>query len=170
MIDKVLNILADELNAYCNEKLQIQENIVVLSNITNPDGSVSPGIDNKIVFTLVSINEDIEFRNIPPGNTPKSTLANLSLSVLFSACFGSNNYNEGLRYISVVMDFFRQKSIFIPANTTGMDTSIEKIAVQLLPMTKEDQYQLWSTLRTSYLPSVVYQIQAQIPQSIHPQI
>ena len=54
MIDAALSHLAFQLNQQFKNNFRIIEDVVVVSNLLELDGSVAPGANNKLVLTLVN--------------------------------------------------------------------------------------------------------------------
>ena len=58
MIDSALFSIVNELNSSLNLKFNLNENRVVASNLLNLDGSLSIKDENRIVVSLVNIEEE----------------------------------------------------------------------------------------------------------------
>jgi len=159
MINEVLNTLQTELNVYFRTKLNPVEDKVIVSAIINQDGTIAINGENKIVMTLVNVNEAMQLKNTPPSGINTRPPANVDLTILLSGYFAPGNYTEALRFISLVMDFFHEKNVFTATNTPHLNACIEKITAQLMTMTTEELYHLWATLGAKYMPSVVYKLQ-----------
>ena len=58
MIDSAIFSIVDELNDSLNIKFRLNENRVVASNLMNLDGSLSLKDENRIVVSLVNLEEE----------------------------------------------------------------------------------------------------------------
>jgi hypothetical protein len=131
MIFEAISAIADDLNAFFNNKYKTTEDLVVVSGIINNDGTVAIQGGNRIVITLINIEKESNVAGI--GYSPAVTTdlsVNTDVLILFSAYFANNNYQESLRYISLVIDYFRSKSVFNIENTPKLDSSINKLVLR----------------------------------------
>ena len=163
MIYEALSCLAEEINEYFRIRLKISEDKVVLSAIVNQDGTVAIQGENKILITLVNIErESIGKSNSGiPGSSVlinKSSALTINLYVLFSAYFSNGNYPEALRFISFIIAYFQQNSVFTRMNTPRLDADIEKLVFELAPISPEQLNNIWGSLGAKYMPSVVYKV------------
>ncbi len=81
MIDLVVKVVASELNEFFRLKFGIKEDRVIISNLVNQDGSSSVKDENRIILSLVLIQEEKTIGNIPQG---VSKPVYLNLYLLFS--------------------------------------------------------------------------------------
>ncbi len=163
MINKALSGITQDLNEYLKKQLSLQEDKAILSSIVNQDGSVANHTQNKLVITLVNIEEDRVSKNMPPINpaiNPHLSI-NMNLNMLVSANFGSDNYPESLSFLSQAISFFQDKPIFTRQNTPALDTSIEKMVMELQPTTYENMNNIWRMLGAHYMPCVLYKLRIQ---------
>jgi hypothetical protein len=163
MIYEALSCLADEINEYFRIRLKINEDKVVLSAIVNQDGTIAIQGENKILITLVNIEkESIGKSNSGiPGSSVlinKSSALTINLYVLFSAYFSNGNYPEALRFISFIIAYFQQNSVFTRVNTPRLDIDIEKMVFELATVSPEQVNNIWGALGAKYMPSVVYKV------------
>lgn len=86
----------------------------------------------------------------------------LTLFILIVADFST--YTDGLIYLSDVIGFFQSKNVFTGQTTPSLDSSIEKMIVDLYSLNFETQNHLWGVLGARYMPSVVYKVQTLIIQ------
>ena len=152
MIDSAIFAIVEELNSSLNIKFRLNENRVVASNLLNLDGSLSLKDENRIVVSLVNLEE--EKTATPNGfGVPvngQNHPVHLNLYVLFYSLFNEKLYEESLKFIS--------KKVFTPNNTTGLDNKIEKILVEISNMTFHEQSNVLSVLGAKYAPCVLYKM------------
>lgn len=164
MINVVLNVLKDKLNEYFINVVDNVEGNIVEFIVAKSNDPISFR-DDKVTPFLINISEDRKFRNpdqysgiIKDGiRTQMNPEIRIELLVLFVSKF--ENYDQGLRFLSHVIKFFQANRIFNPLNTPQLsDENIEKLIVELISIPLEEQNQVWHSLSTSYLPSVLYKI------------
>ena len=162
MIDEALTCITEEINEFFRSKLKINEEKIILSGIVEQDGSVAIQGENKVIVTLVNIEKEPSVKGIPGAGSRamanSSTPLSINLYVLFSCYFSSANYPEALRFLSFVIAFLQDKSVFSQSNTPRLDESIEKLTFELESVGSEKMNNIWSTLGAKYMPSVVYKV------------
>ena len=163
MIYEALSCLTEEINQYFRIRLKVSEDKVVLSAILNQDGTIAIQGENKILVTLVNIEkESIGKSNSGiPGSSMlinKSSALTINLYVLFSAYFSNGNYPEALRFISFIIAYFQQNSVFTRLNTPRLDVDIEKLVFEMASISPEQLNNIWGSLGAKYMPSVVYKV------------
>lgn len=157
MIYSVLNTVADKLNFYLKNRFSLAEDKVLLSNIVNQDGSLAITEGDKVVITLVNIQEEtVSSRMNKMDNVYRPI--NLNLYVLFSAYFTENNYPEALKFLSAVISFFQANCVFNHANTPDLSVNVEKLSFDIVNQDLQNQSHMWGTLGGKYMPSIIYKI------------
>lgn len=160
MIYEALTCLADELNDYFKSKHKINEDKVVLSALVNQDGTIAIQGENKIVLTMINMEKETA-RSM--GQKSMSALQgepplNLNIYLLFSAYFTGNNYPEALRFLSFILAYFNNKSVFTTSNTPALHSRIEKLTFEIVDLNPDALSNMWSTIGAKYLPSVLYKV------------
>ena len=163
MIDAALTYVRDILNEHFRNEFSVSENKVVLSNIIKNNGEVAPNLDGKIVFFLISLNEEPALRNsmnrsaaIENGNTAvKPSALNLNLQVLFCSNFDSKVYIEGLSYLTSLVKFFKTNKI-IPIDLNNRKPG--KLSFEMCNLSYDELSHLWSAIGSKLLPSVIYKV------------
>lgn len=165
MISAAIGHLAFQLNQQFKNNFQLVEDVVVVSNLVELDGSVAPNASNKLVLTLVNIEKDtLPFRtNAGARGRDERLLQNstplfVNLYLMMSANFGAGNYAEALKYISHGIAFFQQRPMFDQHNSPGLDERIERLALDIENLPIADLNNLWSLLGGRYLPSMYYKV------------
>jgi hypothetical protein len=167
MINEVFGLLRDQLNAFLQVRSGVHPGDSVDSKvdfIESTEGTVFPA--NKISMLLVNIEEGNALR--PPdlyaaistdGTRRKvQPEIRLDLYVLFVAGFTKDTYKEGLRNLSLVIQYFQNHRVLDHQNTPGLSESIEQLMLELVTMPLSQQNEIWSALRTAYHPSVLYRV------------
>lgn len=162
MIFEALNCIVEEMNDYFKAKLKINENKAVLSGILNQDGSVAVNGENKLIFTLINIENDKNAKGSLPGagrsfsNNGNSQVFNIN--VLITAYFAGNNYEEALRFIAYAIAFLQDKNVFTPQNSPKMEAAIDKLILEIDNLSLDQMSNLWSSIGAKYMPSIVYKV------------
>ena len=165
MIDSAINHIASELNQYLKRGFDQSEDLVVVSNILEQDGTLSTRVDNKIVVSLVNIEKDsVPFRRESPvsGATQRAVVSAqpvyFNLYLMFASCFSSSNYKEGLKLISNTIGFFQEQPVLDRNNTPALDKKIDKLILEIENLSMHDLSNLWGVLSGKYLPSIMYKV------------
>jgi hypothetical protein len=66
--------------------------------------------------------------------------------------------------VSYVIQFFQAKNVFTPENTTELDPRVQKLIIELHPMSFEQQNYLWGMVGGKYLPSALYKFRLLVIQ------
>lgn len=165
MINAAISHLASQLNQQLRNNFQLIEDMVVVSNLIELDGSVATGASNKLVLTLVNIEKDtLPHRTASTTRGRDERLVQTSaplfvnIYVMLSANFGAGNYTEALKYISHAIAFFQQRSMFDQVGSPGLDERIERLVLDIENLPIAELNNLWSLLGGRYLPSMYYKV------------
>lgn len=150
MIDTILSCITKDLNDHLKNTFHIQEDLVVLSGLVNPDGTVAVPGENKIVVTLINLLDQ-------KGIVSKSYYSE-EIFIMVSASFSAANYLQSLKSLSLTIDYLKKKSEFNQTNTPSLDASIKKIVLYRFETSFEQLQSIWQILGANYQPSVVYKI------------
>ena len=146
----------------------------MLSDLVNQQGELVINLNDgqskrdNIIVTLINVEEEtigkaqlFHIRNPDRSIEHTNPEIKLNLYVLFSA-FSSmtaeERYSNCLNLISYVVRFFQSKSVFNHQNAPNLSQSIEKLVVELVSPTFEQQNYLWGALGAKYMPSVLYKV------------
>lgn len=166
MIHQALELLRSEAEVYLKAlpELNAGNSFIELSNLAKDDGAISIA-NNHLGLTLINVEEERIGRDVVPHKShPDKSISHrnpdlrLNLYLLVAAHFGT--YKTALEYLSGVIRFFQQKSVFTPQNSPGMPLPLGKLVVELYPMSFEALNNLWAYLGGKYQPSVVYKVRA----------
>ncbi len=160
MIDSAIFSIVEELNDSLNVKFRLNENRVVASNLINLDGSLSIKDENRIVVSLVNLEE--EKVATPNGFGVPSTGLNhptyINMYVLFYSLFNEKLYEESLKFLSSIIGFFQAKKVFTPNNTPGLNHKIDKVLVNIHNITFHEQSNILSSLGAKYAPCILFKM------------
>jgi len=166
MIDQAVQFIERELNAYFRFRLETIEDKAVASAIVNQDGSPAIKEENKVIISLVDLQEESVLKNtgiqhsLRNGGFIKSPLpVHLNLYLMFSSMFSNSNYNEALRYLSETIMYFQARPLFDRTNYPALqNTSIDRLAFEMHHFDYQARNNLWSTIGAKYIPSVIYKV------------
>lgn len=165
MIHQVFEAMTADINRFLKSKHDITEDKVVASSIMNADGSIAIQEPDKVIMTLANIETDRMQSNIgnykktPKGFVKEKPAINVNMTVVFSAYFSSENYLEGLKFISSIIAYFQSNSgNFTPKNMPALSTITDRITAELISLDARDLNNLWGPLGSKYMPSVIYKV------------
>ena len=165
MIEHALTISAREVNQFLRLRYDLNEDKVLSGSLISQDGSVSIQDENKVILTLVDIEQETTLKNgsryheTTNGTTYKSPDLHLNLFILLSAYFNPLNYTEALKYLSAVISFFHAKPVFNTSNSPELiGTGIDKLVFEIFHQDSNGKNNLWSTLGAKYMPSIQYKV------------
>lgn len=168
MIYQALEIIKDQVSSYLETQLGTA-NLVVLENIAKLDEPGFNAITDKVVLSLINMEEESTLKNRPTSFVKnnetqyKNQAIHLNLYVLFSV--NRTGYDNSLNALSTVIEFFQSKKIFTQANTVLnpatpalADVTQFKLTVDLYTPTFEQQNYIWGTLGGKSIPNAMYKI------------
>ncbi|MCF6324572.1 MAG: DUF4255 domain-containing protein [Gammaproteobacteria bacterium] len=165
MIDAAIGHIASELNQHIRRTYSLSEDMVVVSNLLEQDGSVSVHVNNKLVIFLVNIEKDTVPQQPahmarPDGgrSVVSSAPLYLNLYVMVAGNFSGSNYTEGLKFISTAISFFQRQPMLDQQNTPALDKRIERLMLDIENQGMHNLSGLWGMLSGKYLPSVLYKM------------
>jgi len=159
MIHVVLSAVVSSLNEFIRNELNLQEDVVILTNAVDLSGNLNSQIDNKLCVFLQNLDEERVIRNggyqsYAGSNPPK----HFNLHVMFVANFPDPNYLEALRYISLVLEFFQGTQVFSKFNLPTLSANVEKLSVEFVNFTFDELNSVWNVIGLKYMPSASYKI------------
>ncbi len=154
MLHQVLPLIVSELNAFLQKTTSTTEDIALLSDLVDQSGSQAFVGENKVVCTLISLEQERNImKALPTDRVSLNAPVNFNVNVLFS-CHFSGNYTEALRLLSLVIAFFQGKQVFTTANTPGMPEETPKVSLEFVETDLTAQGQMWGALGARLVPSV----------------
>lgn len=168
MIDKTLDFIRAQLNAYLQAKLSLlsTEDAIVLSNVsqlneTQPNSSGEGADPQNAFISLINIEEDRIskspenfVRALDGSIIYKNPKIFLNLYILFAA--NLSTYTESLKRVSFIIQFFQYQNVFTPLNSPSIPEGIDELILDMITLSYQDLNNLWGILGSRYLPSVMY--------------
>jgi hypothetical protein len=165
VIDTAIIQIATNVNQHLMRTFGLNEDVVVVSNILEQDGTVATHINNKIVVSLVNIEKENAPLNQPrvaAASAVRTTVSNppvyVNLYLMFASYFSGSNYQEGLKFISNTISYLQGQNTFDQHNSPGLDRNINKLVMDIHNLDMTDLSNLWGILSGKYLPSVLYKV------------
>ncbi len=186
MIAEAISGIASQLNQSLRRTFKVGEDLVVVSNLTEPDGNLVSQVPNKLALFLVNIEKDtlpyrpsaLSHANLGRAGISQAPV-HLNLMLMFAATFSGTNYPEALKFISHTIGFFQSRPVFDHQNTPELDPRIDKLMLDIENLSISDLSNLWGILSGKYMPSVLYrmrmiaidsgQLSGQAPYVLQPQ-
>lgn len=170
MIDKAMSFVVGELNGMLLARFQSNENLAVLSGVSNPDGTLPPGIENKLVVSLINVEREAATHgNNWPVRREGEKIGLVSPPLAFNvllliSAFFAGNYAEALKVLGSAMGFFQGKPSFNAQNSPGFPAEMEKLSMELVNLSIQEINNVWAILGAKYMPSVVYKMRMLVLQ------
>jgi hypothetical protein len=157
--------IAQELNLTLRRRTQSTEDLVVVSNLLELDGTVAPQSMDKVAAFLVNVEREPTLQRglarIDRGADRVGLVqppVHLNLLVMFAANFSGTKYPEALKLISHTAAFFQANPVFDQQNTPGLDPGIDRLTLEIENLNLADLGNLWGVLGSRYLPSILYRM------------
>lgn len=164
MINLAVQLLATQLNQYLRRTYNLGEDVVVVSNLLEMDGSVAANVNNKLVIFLVNIEKDtVPFRQVNSHEVGQREVQSsmplyFNLYLMMTANFTGSNYPEALKFLSSTISFFQKNHVMNHQTAPDLDARIEKLILDIENLSIQDLSNLWGALGGKYLPSILYKV------------
>lgn len=159
MIQNVITVINKEINSYFKSRFDLTEDRLLVSHLVNQDGSVAFNGENKMVCSLINVEQEKVNLNVGTSAMPKiNPPVNLNLYLLYSAYFTSENVDEAFKFLTAVIAFFQRKAVFTPQNTPMLSPQVNKISFEMINLDLGEMSNLWAALGAKYIPSVIYKL------------
>lgn len=159
MIHTVVPSIVSSLNEFIRNELNLQEDMVLLTNPVDIKGNVNSQIDNKLCVFLQHLEEERLIKNGSyQTNGGMNPPMHFSLYLMFVANFPDPNYLESLRYISLVLEYFQGIRVFDRSNSPLLSINVEKVSMEYVNLDINELNNVWSLMGLKYMPSVLYKL------------
>lgn len=162
MIDVAMEFLSVQLNNYLGRRYGESASFVVLDNLVEPDGSSPVKNKNKLVLTLINLEQETakQFYGATRRNAGRHESLNpplhFNLDILLSANFDS--YSEALRLLTDSIRFFQANILFNRVNCPLLPIGIHSLQIEVENSPYTKTHNLWSALGAKYIPSIIYKV------------
>jgi hypothetical protein len=167
MISELLVLLKDAVNDHLSASSGWGSTQPDHGQVVFLDSDKLDGLELKlgaVTLMLVNLEQEHSMRAADPYRLaqPDGTLLrvlppiHLNVYVLFLARF--KEYQQSLRYISFILQYFQNHRVLDHESAPALSERIEKVVMELVTLPLSDQHNLWSLLRCSYQPSLLYKV------------
>ncbi len=159
MIYSALRSIKDSLNEFLINRLDLDEEVVLINRLVNQEGEGGQKNQNKVVLTLINLEQEAnsQFYNRPMNDGREIHKLNppmyFNLNLLCVSNFDS--YEESLKFLNEILSFF-QGHLSIEIYSNERMKSIGKLAMEVDPQTFSDMHNLWNSMGAKYQPSLVF--------------
>lgn len=165
MIYESLNFLTKCLNAYMQREYKAPDGSVVLSRLVENDGSSGEEATNRLILSLVNVEKDTLVQPFSTNGystsgqcTVSASPIYLNLHIILAANYKGSIYDQALIDLSRGMSFFQNYSVFDHQSNPDMPDGVEKLIVDVENIKIQEMNNLWSSIGTKYMPSVLYKV------------
>lgn len=138
MIDAALGLMVGQLNEHLRRRFQLSEDLAVLSNLLEQNGTLVPLVANKLVLFLAGVERDTiahRAHGTPLGLHSQQLVAGapvyLNLLVMCAANFSGGNYPEALKFLSSAIAFFQSHQVLDQHSAPGLDPGLERLVLSI---------------------------------------
>jgi hypothetical protein len=168
MLDAAIGLIAAQLNQALRGAFQLSEDLVVVTNLVDVNGSAPVNAANKLVIFLANIERETVMASqgmraaVAGGDRDAigqtSAAVHLNLMLMFAANFGGSKYTEALKFISATIAFFQGRALFDHHNSPDLDPRIDRLALDIENLSVAELSNLWGILGGKYVPSILYRV------------
>lgn len=163
MIHAAVSHIASQLNQFLKRSFDLSEDVVVMSNILEQDGTLAPNVNNKLVVFLVNVEKETATPRQTNFSSSEWSVSSyppvfLNLYVMVAANFSGGNYPEALKFLSNAVSFFQRQPVFDHQTTPDMDKRVNKLILEIENLNFQDLSSLWGVLSGKYQPSILYKV------------
>lgn len=165
MIDSALTFISDQLDQHLKNSFRLDESVTVLNNLVDANGSVPQKNQNKVVITLINLEQETS-KQFYGGQSWSSSnngqinqvlpSVHFNLDVLFTANF--DNYDESLKFLTATVGFIQPSTYFNRKNQPSLPEGITALKFEIENSPYEKTHNLWSALGAKYQPSIIYKV------------
>jgi len=176
LIGGVLAFLRKRLDAHLRAELAvpgdpIADKVVFLDGdkmdpLTFQEGAVSEllvNVEEERVLRgpdpYVSLREDGKPLRVSPD-------LRLGLYILFVARF--KQYDAGWDHLAQIVDFLRTNRTFERADSADLPAGVDRLTVEFITQSFAEQNEVWSALRATYHPSLLYRVRLVVVRDAMP--
>lgn len=166
MIGTALGYLRKRLDAHLGSVLALEQDGSSADRVVFVEGDKMDPFTvplGTIGMVVVNVQEEREFRDANryqrpladgPGALRHHPDLHLDLSLLFVAKF--KDYAHAWNQLSHIMGFFQIHPVFDASADTDLPAGVKRLAGELMSLTFQQQNEMWSSLKTSLHPAVLY--------------
>lgn len=170
MIAAVCEFITHNINEHLKRALNNAQQNAVASNLLNGDGTQISNIENKVILTLVNIKKEPQVQMGKHSHadgiasiTPTPNI--VTLGILLSANFSSQQYLEGLSLLGHVDTYLNDCTVMVPENMPKMPASVAKLTIEMVALNLEETSSMWQMFGVHHRPSLYYRVRCMVNSS-----
>ena len=162
MLDLALRFLVSQANTHLQKSTGAEVEAVNMGALVDDKGNwVQPG--DTLRLALFQIEEERTLREPLPervlvGGRELSLPPPLKLNVIVVAAARFQQYDQGLKHLSLLLTFLQAHPLFTPATHPGLPAGLDRLTAELVSWGPEQLNQMWSCMGAKHLPSVIYRL------------
>ncbi|NQY07952.1 MAG: DUF4255 domain-containing protein [Flavobacteriales bacterium] len=163
MIEQSLLFTKNILDQFLQNKLGLSDSTVLINNIAEADGSIPPKNQNKVVISLINIDQETNqpfydrSQRLSNGSFVNVQRADrFNLDILITSQF--DDYRETLKFLNASILFFQSNQIITASSFSNMPTGFNKLEFHIAKLDYLAMQNLWTAMGAKYMPSVVYKM------------
>jgi hypothetical protein len=160
MLMNALQFTTNILDQYVKNKYHLDESKVILNNIIDNSGSIPTENQNKIVLSLINIEQEtaqpfyVRTQKLNNGYTNTNPPQRFNLDLLLTSNF--DDYSETLKFLNTVIQFFQSNIVVDATRFSNIPKGINKLEFEIEKLNYNQMHSLWTAMGAKYQPSVVY--------------
>jgi hypothetical protein len=173
MLDVALKFVTDELNAFLAARTGTDTVQAKLTRFPTELANKYAFDEGTLGITVVNLEEERTVRSQLPTHVyvngqhvVREPDIKINVVILIGANF--KQYDEALKYLSLVLVFFQSHPVFTPGEYPALDPAVERLAMELQSPTYEQLNQIWGFVGTKQLPSALYRVRMVVLQDTAP--
>lgn len=167
MIDKALLAIKTRLNEHLHAQTVIGGSVPHDDKVVFVDGKSLNNLEfalNAVSILIVNIEEEKTLRRANPytRSTADGTRVAVQPDIRLNAylLFVSRaDYLTAWSYLSHTIEYFQKHRVFDQQSTPDLDPRVERLTMELLTLDFSSQNEIWSALRVTQHPALLYKVQ-----------
>lgn len=163
MLNSSLIAVKNKLTEHLQNRFRLQHSTVVLNPLVEQDGSVPQKNRNKMVISLVHLEQEMTQQYSGAQNRRhEQTLLKVNpplrfnLYLLFSAAF--EDYEESLKFLNATIAFFQANSVLTDLGEKSSMSGVDTLKFEIEKLSHQQIHSLYSAMGAKYQPSILYKV------------
>jgi Pvc16 N-terminal domain len=167
VIGKLLNIIKEDLNAFFVSKGKILSGSQILNfpDLSKSGGQSDPVLSPEVLNVfLVNLEENRSHRPAEMwqmaevDGSKRAMFPPVKLDIYFLVASKFKDYPTALDNLTLCIQYFQVHRFFERHTHHDFPPDVDRVIVEMIPMTFEVQRAVWSSLQIAYLPSVLFRM------------
>lgn len=161
MILSAINFTRGVLNQYLKNSFSLDDDIVEINTVINPDGSLPEKNQNKVILSLINLEREtlkpfyIRNKKLNNGNyATMPILDRFNIDLLITSNFV--DYQETLKFLNASILFFQANQAIDASSFSNIPEDLKKLEFELEKISYHQMHSLWSSMGAKYTPSIIY--------------